>query len=570
MPYLTATNGPEAGRKIPLTLAKYILGRHPSCQIVIDHNSVSRQHAQIIEQESEFFIEDLQSRNGTSVNQRSVFGRQALTDGDIVSVCDFLFQFSDGTIGQPVPIRQTTDYVDELESGGASSVGIDSIVLDDSVEEPSSSTIMSKIMLDSEFSSAISKKAGAEQRLMLFIEITQALSTSLKVEEVLPKVLGKLFEIFRFAERGFIMLIEDGVLTPRWYTTRNNADSQLRVSKTIVDRVLETKEAIISKNASDDQRFETSRSIASYPIRSVMCAPLLDRDRNAIGCIQIDSMAKGAEFNYGDLEVLITVALQAGLAVVNARVHEEALEKREIERDMELGNEVQNRILPQERPKVPAYQFFDFYKPAQSIGGDYYDYVQLEDGRWAIIVADVVGHGIPAALLMVKFSAEARFALANEKTPVDVIQRLNNSITELSLDRFITMVLAIFDPKTHEFSIVNAGHNPPLLRKKDGQVTHPDQEQSGFPIGIVPDAEYPEFKLKLEPGETLSLFTDGMFECANESEEQFGINRLIRTIQKCPTGMPGKVGIEIVETVEDFSVTNEQLDDMCLVCVGRV
>ena len=149
-------------------------------------------------------------------------------------------------------------------------------------------------------------------------------------------------------------------------------------------------------------------------------------------------------------------------AIQQAQMHEQALRQRELERDMQLAIEVQKGFLPDQRPALAGYEFFDFYQPAAQVGGDYFDYIPLPDGRCAIVVADVVGHGVAAALLMAKLSAETKFALFSEPTPAAAVTRLNERICATNMQRFVTMIMVVLDPARHRAVIVNAGHMAPL------------------------------------------------------------------------------------------------------------
>ena len=144
---------------------------------------------------------------------------------------------------------------------------------------------------------------------------------------------------------------------------------------------METQEGILSADVMMDEEFNKAQSIADFRIRSMMCAPLIDSLGNSMGVLQIDTVKQSKRFQQEDLEVLLAVASQAGIAIDNAQMHESALRQRVIERDLELANEVQHGFLPDSRPDVAGYEFFDFYRPANQVGGDYFDYLRLPDGR---------------------------------------------------------------------------------------------------------------------------------------------------------------------------------------------
>ncbi len=245
------------------------------------------------------------------------------------------------------------------------------------------------------------------------IDIMQALGKAVSLDNVLPKVLDSLFRIFIQADRGFIILRDgQGNLQPKWIKTRRaDQEEMVRLSKTILKTVMEKKEAIISLDAGSDERFQMSQSLADFRIRSMIIAPLLNNDGEALGAIQIDTIQHKGRFEPKDLEVLIAVANQAGIAIENAQLHEQMLAQRLVEQDLELASQVQKAFLPSKTPSLDKYSFYQYYNPANQIGGDYFDYIPLEYDRLAIVVADVVGHGVAAAMFMAKLSAETRYAL---------------------------------------------------------------------------------------------------------------------------------------------------------------
>ena len=236
---------------------------------------------------------------------------------------------------------------------------------------------------------------------------------------------------------------------------------------------MQTKEAIISLDAGSDARFELSQSVADFRIRSMIVAPLLNSEGEPIGAIQIDTIQQKGGFEGKDLEILAGVANQAGIAIENAQLHEQMVQQRLVEQDLELASQVQLAFLPKEAPKIPGYSFFQYYNPAQQIGGDYFDYIELENNRIAIVIADVVGHGVAAAMFMAKLSAEWRFAFATIDDPRLALATLNDRITALGVEKFITMAVIILDYVAHKATIVIAGHMPPIMLKTNKSIEEP-------------------------------------------------------------------------------------------------
>jgi len=560
MAYLVAEDNGGVPQRIPVE-SQLTIGRHPACEIVLDDGSVSRQHARIFKQGSGYLLEDLNSRNGTFLNNRQIEEETRLLDGDVIKICERSFAFQLHDQASPVASKATTR---EQSSRPSQSVMLDDLL------GPAAPSIMAQMELPSKHDSQATL-TNAESRLGALMDITRALANSIGLEQVLPTVLECLFQMFGQADRGFVILDEpDKGLVPICTKLRHQRDDEhIRISRTIVRHVLESQKAVISADAASDSRFDLSQSVTDFRIRSLMCAPLIDAEGNSIGVIQLDTLRNGVGFDNQDLEILATVAMQTGLAIVNSTLHQQKLQQQMIERDLELAHEVQHRLIPNQPPDICGYELFDYYKPADQVGGDYFDYIALQNGKFGIVVADVVGHGVAAALLMAKFSAEVHFALEISQTAAEAMNRLNQMIVGLQLDRFITIVLAVLDPHEHCCSIVNAGHMPPLLRHAAGDVSAVGRESSGLPIGIMLDYEYRQTDLEIKPGDTFCLYTDGISEFANVNEEQFGNQRVLQCISDCADSSPKTVGAALIQDVKQFSLGATQFDDVCLVAFGR-
>ncbi|MCE5269326.1 MAG: SpoIIE family protein phosphatase [Planctomycetaceae bacterium] len=561
MAILQAVQGPEPGRTFPLDVASIILGRHPNCDIVLESGSVSRQHARVLNIEGVYWIEDLHSRNGTLLNGRPVTTRQMLCDNDQIGICDLSFSFHLG----PEDVSVTPPAGQRRDTPPAAT-----IVDDD--RPHGASTIMSKFAL-STGATGLRLEVNPEAKLKALLEISQNLGKALALADVLPKLLDSLFAIFLQADRAFIVLREPttGRLVPKAVKHRRADDAQtLRISRTVVSNVMTTKEAILSADAASDFRFGMAESIVDFQIHSMICAPLVNREGEALGVIQLDTLDPRNRFQPDDLEMLAAVACQAAFAVENAQLHEMAMQDQALRRELAVAHEVQRGFLPATAPRIPEYDFFEFYEPASQLGGDYYDYVELPGGRLAIVVADVSGKGISASLLMAKLSAETRYCLASEPEPAQAMGRLNRVFCESAWeDRFVTMVLAVLDPRRHGLAIINAGHLPPLLRRGPHVVEPVAQSEANLPLGVDRNVDYAEYLLPLSPGDSLVLYTDGITEAMNTKDELYGLPRLL-TVLDSDVDRVKLLGRRILDDVKRFVGPRPQSDDMCLSCFGRV
>jgi serine phosphatase RsbU (regulator of sigma subunit) len=188
----------------------------------------------------------------------------------------------------------------------------------------------------------------------------------------------------------------------------------------------------------------------------------------------------------------------------------------------------------------------------------------------AVIVGDVAGKGISAALLMARLSADVRFSLASEPDPAKAIQQINEGLAHQNWqDRFVTMIAAVLNPATNELTLVNAGHMAPLLRRHGGVVEEIGEDAAGLPLGVAEGYEYQSFSHKLEPGDVITLFTDGFSEAMNGARQLYGMERLREQIKSPAVGVDA-FGQHILDDVSRFVDGVDQSDDMCLVCFGRV
>jgi serine phosphatase RsbU (regulator of sigma subunit) len=562
MAVLRTLQGVDPGHLFPLERAAVILGRHPACDIVLESAAVSRQHSRILAIDGNYYLEDLHSRNGTFLNGRPITQRQVLDENDEVGICDLLFAFH---AGPPQP---------NLATSGArrSDMTAEAIMVDDDQQPPNRSTIRSKLNVSSG-PTGLRLESNTAAKLKALIEISQNLGIALGLAEVLPKLLDSLFAIFLQADRGFIVLRDapTGQLIPKAVKYRRHEDKQsVRISRTIVNNVMTSKEAILSADAATDVRFDKASSIVDFQIRSMMCSPLIDRYGQSLGVIQLDTLDPRNRFEQDDLDILVSVACQAAFAVENAQLHEAAVHDEALKRELAVAHEVQRGFLPSATPRVPEYEFFEFYEPANQLGGDYYDYVELPGGRLAVVVADVSGKGISAALLMAKLSAETRYCLASEPSPAAVLGRLNCLFCDSSWEgRFITMVLAVLDPRRHEVIVVNAGHLPPLLRRGPANVEPVGHAESCLPLGVDRDVQYLPSLVPLAPGQSLVLYTDGITEAMNANDECYGSQRLL-TLLSSDVDRLSLLGRRILDDVKHFVGARSQSDDICLTCLGRV
>ncbi len=548
---LEVMQGPQAGTRFRLEPGRTIVGRHPSCGIVLDAVSVSRQHAAIEVEGNQAWIEDLGSRNGTAVDGRRISGRHALSDGQHLRIGDQRL-----AVSSSAPLT-----VEHLLGSGAFAIG-------DLVEEGADSVILSAVEVPVRPELA----AGDPEKLLRAAGgLDRAIGASVVLEEVLPRTLDGLFQVFPQAERGFLLLVEPEsrrlVVRASKFAPTVEA-GPLLLSRSLMDRVMQSRQALLSADVSADSGIDVRDSVADCGIRSVMCVPFLRADGDVLGVLQLDRRDTRTPFHRNDLDLLAGVATQVTLAIEQAQAHEERLSREQLRRDLELANRVQQALLPSRPPEIPGYESFDYYEPARQISGDFFSYVPLPGGRTAVVLADVSGKGMSAALVMAALAADVRYCLASESDVATAVGRMNESFCRAGWDdRFATFVVAVLDPATHRLSLVNAGHMPPLLRTAAGDVAAIGIEAAGLPLGVDPETVYQATDVPFPAGATLVCYTDGISEALDHAQRPYGIERLTRVVAAAEGA--GDAGRRILADVERHAAGQVRSDDICLVCLSR-
>lgn len=542
MAFLQLLRGNKPSDQYELTKDVTVLGRNPDCDVWVNLGAVSREHAQILKIDGKFYVKDLKSRNQTFVNEKQVKPEEPpvlLNDQDKIRICDFVCVFEEP--GEEPP------------SGDGSQ------------------TVMSTIMARN----SVSLEAQPAERLRALLDITTSLTRTLEIESLLPRILDNLFDVFRAADRGFVLVRDEATkqFRPKSIKTRRPTDeTKVRFSKTILNACVDEGRAILCDDATQDKQFAMSASVADFKIRSVMCAPLHSAEGETFGVIQIDTQDRSKKFTQDDLQFLVAVCNQAAVAMENAKLHEGLVLREKMLREIELAVEVQRTFLPKSVPEQPGYGFFAHYQAAREVGGDYYGFVRLPDGKLAIAIGDVAGKGIPAALFMARLSGDVRYALLSETDPARVVCKLNAQLQEAGLtDRFVTFTLALLDPQTHHVTFVNAGHVPPLIRRaKTGELEEiAAGELNGLPLGVMEGYEYVSCDTDLEPGDCVFLCSDGILDATNKAQVQFGSERLRSTLKACPAH-PAEFGQRALDVVQQHAAGSpDQFDDMTLVSFGR-
>ncbi len=538
-----------------------VIGRDKAkCEIYIDdgEQQVSRRQAFITQQNGQYYLNHA-GRNPTLLNNRVLDNPepQMLKGEDRIKVCDFLFRFHDERTTAPVPLP--ADLLSNLPDPG---------------EADSEMTTVHHAVTNDAAKQFLEVQPVEQVRLLLSISTT--LSRTLDLNVLLDQIADSIFTVFRQADRCFVIQLDDsGKPYPKVIKARR-ANTGDRYSKTIIRRCIETNQAYLSEDASSDAALGAAQSIADFRIRSVMCVPLSTAEGQPLGAIQLDTQDISKKFRDDDLKLLTIVANLASVAVEKARFLTELLLREKAQREIELAKTVQLGFLPKGPPSIDGYEFFGYYSAAKTVGGDYYDYIALPGGKLAVVLGDVAGKGVPAAMLMAKLSAEARFAFLTEPNPAKAVSLLNAQLVNGGIgDRFVTLAALILDPATHTVTIVNAGHQVPYLYLSQGRNCHTcvSDTNVGLPLGVLDGYEFESEQITLEPNQTLVVFTDGVTDAVNPAGTMFDLAGVETTL--CNDGAigqdpsPKSIGQRLAETVKKHMNGAAPADDIAIVTFGR-
>ncbi|MBR2002866.1 MAG: SpoIIE family protein phosphatase [Thermoguttaceae bacterium] len=554
-----------------------VVGRHPYCDVVLNNNAVSREHARLTKRSDGVYLEDLHSRNGVWINGVKISEPTRIYSRDSIQIGDATLVFYSDS---PNAVR---------EAFRAERARPNSLCWRDGEQDRPNITSQLTLNSSSFCDDGVSRGRTAceyereirllEERVRVLLDFARILGKADDISDLTPRFLTNILRLFPNADSACVLAPDAKESTAKrpvlklvHYKRRDEeSDEPFRVSRAIVKHVVATRSAVVSDAAFEDSRFDSSESIVRSHICSVMAAPICDVATNEIlGVIQIDARRNDRRFEQDELKLLVAVANQIAVYMENQSYRDARLREKMERREMELATQVQRGFLPVELPKVENYEFYDYYCPAKFVGGDYFDYVPLPDGKLAILLGDVSGKGISASLLMAKLSSEARYGLLLEKSYAAVMERLNRVYSENRWgDRFVTFVLTILEPETGTLRVYNAGHLYPMVAKTDGTVEFIGEGRNGFPLGVVPDATYEETVYPLAPGDAVALMSDGVPDAIDADDRALG-GRGVSELFRNPDGLDAvRLGRRLVVGVLEYVGGAQQVDDQCLVVFRR-
>jgi len=376
-------------------------------------------------------------------------------------------------------------------------------------------------------------------KLRMLHDITKKISRSLDLQEVLNLVMDTLDSLIPYDAAGiFVLQCRDKDAVPegeepcvfkseavRGYDIDELSDLHLKLGEGFIGSVALSATPIISADVRKDPVYVNARDAT----RSEMVAPIISNDE-VIGVFDLESDQFNA-YSEDDLEVLMMLASQVAIIIEKVMLHEQLVEKKRLEGQLEVARQVQLELLPARDPELTGYDISAYNFPTEEVSGDYYDWVRIYDDQIGIVIADVSGKGVPAAILMAFLRASLRAATHIGYATHISMAKVNFLLWEsIESNQFVTAFYGILDAQKGTLAYSNAGHNPPLLVDASGKAKFIEKGEQ--PLGMFRETRYHEYYLEFEPGDVLVLYTDGATEAASPSGEEFGRERLAEAVKQ--------------------------------------
>ena len=402
----------------------------------------------------------------------------------------------------------------------------------------------------------------------LLYEVGKELSSTLVLDELLEKLPHLVkqvidydaFAIFRVDEITGDLLLEAGAGYAPQILKKH---SRIPSGQGLIGRALTTKTGFIVSDVKSENQHVPIPTKSGLPLASQLTIPLLSKDQ-VVGVIAVES-GQPNYFTNEDLQTMTTLGSQVATALENARLYAELFRREQrMETQMRFARDVQMSMMPDAPPKIPGFEIASFYLPATDLGGDYYDFLPLDRQNTAIILGDVSGKGASAALVMAASRSALRSAARSNRAPAEVFENTNRRIyRDIRSTMYITLFYGVLNAKTRKFTWSNAGHNPPILVKGNGQIV--PLEVGGTVVGLFENPTFEQRETRLKIGDVICMYTDGVTEAHNSAREEFGDARLIEILKSNRTESAQTIIDKIVQAVSDFSEGSHQHDDITIV-----
>ncbi len=511
-----------------------------------DDAGLSRQHMVIEKVGSDWTVRDLNSKNGTILNGNRIQAAMTLRPGDRISAGHLTIEFNESNTATPPP--NTVVFVDsEVVATATTTVA----------------TSLEGLMGPEQEDFSKTRVLTGNPQTRALIRAGRELAGHRPLHELFEVIMDLSLEAVS-AGRGVLMTIEGDQLIVR--AARGQG---FQISSAVRDRVIRESASVLVLDAQSDQAFRERQSIVAQNVRSMLAVPLQAQDR-VIGLIYLDSPNLIRPFTREDLNLLTVMANVAAIRIEHARLAEVEAAERLLAKDLDQAAKIQKGLLPSSAPKVAGFDISGHTAACRTVGGDYYDFIEYPDGRIAMLVGDVAGKGMPASLMMSSLQARVQVLFEKPGDLAENVTRLNRAVSSnCPENRFITFFICDLDPSTGEVNYCNAGHNPPLVVRRNGEVER--LSAGGIILGIMPKFAYQSGSTRLDPGDALVLFSDGVTEAMPvDVDEEFGEDRLAEVIAKNPTLASADLVQEILKSVNEYTRGAPPADDITVVLTRRV
>ncbi|MBM3783427.1 MAG: FHA domain-containing protein [Acidobacteria bacterium] len=543
------TGPDQAPSKIRLDASPFIIGRAETVQLSMPSDTMlSRQHCAFEWTGSYWQVRDLGSKNGTAINGQPLIREHKLLPGDMVVLGRHTLEFEKSKAAEGGARNSPLVFVEDEPQLKPDSTFV--IRLDNA-------SIVAKPVVGS----APAELDRAQKRMEALVRAGRELASFRSLTELFEVVLDLALDSVG-AKRGVLMTIESGELV-----SRANRGDGFRVSTAVRDRLMRERSSLLVQDASADSLLKSSATIVQQRVRSLMAVPL-QTETQVIGLLYVDSPNIVHPFDADDLSLLTVFANIAAIRIEHARLVEVEHTERLMTHDLDQAADIQRSLFPQSPPAVAGLDLSGRSLPCRAVGGDYFDYIFLPDGRLLTIVADVSGKGLAAAILMSSLQARVQ-ALAEVETDVaKLVSRLNHSLKANTPDnKFITGFFTAIDPATGEMEYSNAGHNPPVIVRQSGVV---ELLTKGGPVlGILPNIPYAGGHARLYPGDLLVAYSDGVSEAPNAKGDEFGEDTVAEIAVACRDRSADEVLMEIARQLRVFLGELSPVDDVTMMVVRK-
>jgi phosphoserine phosphatase RsbU/P len=538
MPGLVVMAPPAMGTRFVLSQQHdAVIGREGFCNLVLTKRTISRKHARVFFDGQQYRVEDMGSAHGTFLNGFRVTRAMPLKDGDRINIFDVPILFRE--VVEPV-VADTSQF----------KLGLTQSFRDIPPPPPASVT------------------SAYSGRLRNLLEITRRLGSSLVVNEIFPRVLDLLFDMFPQAVVGEILLADalgqlQAVAVKHGREDDSSIITRVLVGDSLARQVFQSGQPQLKSAPSGSEE-----SVLDVSGSNSLCVPVIGPSHANLGTILLETDDDHRSFTDEDVELVASIGIVTGQAIEYAHAHEAKLRLDQTQRQLETARQIQRRMLPRKRPSLPGYVFESYYAPAESVGGDFYFWDSLPDGRVTMGIADACGKSLPAALLMAQFATEVRHCLATAESLKLAMASLNQFVCSAD-EGFITFLLCLLDANTHLLTVVNAGHPPALCHWHDtGNVETLSVDKSSLPLGVRAQEKFHPFHALLRPGDEVFLITDGITEAMAPDGSLYGCDRLQAQIAASQLNLQSRMQA-IIDDVSRFRANRRPSDDCCLIGIAR-